>query len=344
MPNDALITQLNQLREAYAQQQKASNTLQSSLKAFNDGVNKIRKALSDDSLQETTLKLEALQSAFGTLRLKEEHVDPLVPDLRRDLKRLAKLTSALKDAVTALNTEPVDVIKLDKAVTTLEATINAQIGALLPELKEELTLAQRALGDEFGAKLRDALTEYGVTIGGRAPKFELGRFELDANFAKRVAVLRYGKDVVVPRLPITVEAAVKAYQASVKLVSGRNQDGAGWMKQFFEAYQTAQRKTNQTSSRVNIVDCYLELTLLRQSRAFLGEPIKKTFTDYTRAQFLYDFYEYTHQQRLTVNGFTVKAHSAAKSQVDIPTKSMWMVEGHSPYDGRYIADIEFTKD
>ena len=36
--------------------------------------------------------------------------------------------------------------------------------------------------------------------------------------------------------------------------------------------------------------------------------------------------------------------NAVKSQTDNPAKSMWIVEGDSPYDGRYIADVEFTKD
>ena len=40
----------------------------------------------------------------------------------------------------------------------------------------------------------------------------------------------------------------------------------------------------------------------------------------------------------------MKAHSATKSQTDNPTKSMWIVEGDTPYDGRYIADIEFAKE
>ena len=34
-------------------------------------------------------------------------------------------------------------------------------------------------------------------------------------------------------------------------------------------------------------------------------------------------------------------HGATKSQTDNPAKSMWIVEGDSPYDGHFIADIEF---
>ncbi len=82
--------------------------------------------------------------------------------------------------------------------------------------------------------------------------------------------------------------------------------------------------------------------MLRQGRAFASEPSKRTFTDYMRAQFAYDFYEFTGNQRLTYNGQRVKAHSATKSQTDSPAKSFWIVEGDTPHDGRYIADIEFA--
>ncbi len=88
------------------------------------------------------------------------------------------------------------------------------------------------------------------------------------------------------------------------------------------------------------------MTLLRQGRAFASEPSKHTFTDYSRAQFEYDFYEFASRQHLAHDGpqghQVVKAHSAVKSQTDNPTKSMWIVEGDTPYDGRYIADIEFV--
>ena len=93
-----------------------------------------------------------------------------------------------------------------------------------------------------------------------------------------------------------------------------------------------------------MVDVYVELVLLRQGRAFASEPSKRTFTDYSRAQFIYDFYEVTGRQRLAYQGQVVKSHVATKSQTDSPAKSMWIVEGDSPYDGRYMADIEFKKE
>ncbi len=344
MPNETLIQQLETLRDSCIRQQKAASSLQASLKTVTNVQNRVQKALSDYREQNSGADVNNAQRVFTEARLKEEAVDPLLPDLRRELKMLTTLIGALREAAVALRSEPVDVVRLDKAIAALQNLPRQNVLAMLPELNMELELAQRALGDEFGQKLRDGLAAQGISIAGRPPKFEIGRFELEANFVRRFITIRYGKDLVIPRAPITVEAALKAYQNAAKLVSERSQDGKTWIAQFYDAYQTVRRKRSLDEARVNIVDCYVELVLLRQGRAFASEPSKRTFTDYTRAQFIYDFYEVANRQRLGHNGQVVKVHGAVKSQTDSPAKSMWLVEGDAPYDGRYIADVEFVKE
>ncbi len=354
MANEPLLLQLTQLTDSYTLRRKRAAAVQSTFKLVTDGHNKALKALREYAEQDTTVDVQGAQTAFARVRVREEVIDPLAPELRREIKSLAALVAALKESSTALRAEPADVVRLDKALDVLQNSKDEAALALVPDLQRELDLAQRALGDEFGQKLRAALSAQGVSIGGRPPKFEIGRFELEANFARRFSVLRYGKDMVAPHVPITVDATIQAYQNARKAVEGRNQDGGVWMAQLHDAYQTARRKRSSHSPRINIVDVYLELVMLRQGRAFASEPSKRTFTDYSRAQFIYDFYEFTARRRLTVKGQTsdgqagdgqvVKVHSATKSQTDSPAKSMWIVEGDSPYDGHYIADIEFVRE
>ena len=344
MANESLLLQLTQLVDSYALRQKRATAVQSTFKLVTDAHNKALKALRDYAEHDTTVDVESAQAAFARVRVREEAIDPLAPDLRREIKTLAALIAALKESATALRAEPVDVVRLDKALAVLQASKEQPVLDAVPELQNELDLAQRALGDEFGQKLRAALSAQGVTIGGRPPKFEIGRFELDANFARRFSVLRYGKDVVAPHVPITVDATIKAYQAALKAIQGRREDGAAWLAQLHDAYQLARRKRNVHDARINIVDVYLELVILRQGRAFASEPSKRTFTDYSRAQFIYDFYEFTARQRLAYQGQVVKVHGATKSQTDSPAKSMWIVEGDSPYDGHFMADVAFVKD
>jgi len=344
MPNEPLLLQLTQLGEAYALRQKRANAVQTIFKLVANSQVKATKALREYAEHDTTVDVHGAQEAFARVRIKEEAIDPLTPDLRREVKSLATLVAALKDCATAMRSEPVDVVRLDKALAALQVSKEPGVTAVIPELQSELDLAQRALGDEFGQKLRGALQELGVNIGGRPPKFEIGRFELDANFAKRASVLRYGKDIVVPHVSITVDATIKAYQSAVKAIQGRKVDGAEWMAKLYDAYQNVRRKRGIDGDRANIVDVYVELVILRQGRAFGVEPSKRTFSDYSRAQFIYDFYEFTSRQRLAHRGQVARVHASTKSQTDSPAKSMWIVEGDSPYDGHFYSDMQFSEE
>ena len=156
---------------------------------------------------------------------------------------MTSLAGALKDAAAALRGDSVDVIKLGHAYVVLQSAKiqDAALTALLPDVGQELEQAQYALGDTFGQALRAALAEQGIAIGGRPPRFEVGRFEIAANFVSRGASISYGKDVVVKRAPLSVEAVLKAYPREAKAIMGRNEDGARWVEQFYQAWENARR-------------------------------------------------------------------------------------------------------
>jgi hypothetical protein len=347
MPNDSLISELDGLRDLYSQRQRATTSLLTALKGTTSALSKAGRNLNDYAEQNGSPQLTALaqaQQTFGSLRLKEEAIDPLLPDLRREAKTLTELTSALKDALAGLRGESIDVIKLGRAYTALSGirSPDPALAALLPQIDYELQQAQRALSDSFGLALRHALEALGISMFGRPPRFEVGRFEIAANFVSRSASISYGKDLVTRRVPLSVEAVVKAYQRDAKAVLGRNEDGDRWIGQFYSAWENARRRRGTSEKRANIVDCYFELLLLRQPKAFRSTPGKSSLVDYSRAQFAYDFFEFTNQQRRAHTGLYVAAHGATKSQTDNPERSFWIVEGETPHAGRYIGDVEFS--
>src|SRR5688572_11483508 len=109
MPNDALLDELDRLRETYSQRQKATNNLLATLKGTTSALGKTGRVLREYADQNpATNGIAHAQQAFGTLRLKEEAIDPLLPDLRREAKTLTSLFGALKDAAAALRGESVD--------------------------------------------------------------------------------------------------------------------------------------------------------------------------------------------------------------------------------------------
>lgn len=346
MPNDELIAALEALRDSFSQRQRATNGLLTALKGASSALGKAGRALGDYAGQSVLLdagRLAQAQEAVAQARVKEDAVDPVLPELRRESKALATTITSLKDALTALRGEAVDVVKLGRAREALQTgkIQDESISALLPLMTRELEQAQQTLGATFGEALRAALAAQGLEATGRPPRSEIGRFEVVTDFVHRGATLSYGKEVLVPRLPLSVEAVVRTYQREARAIAGRNEDGARWIQQFHDAWETARRKRNRTGTRVGIVDCYFELVLLRQSKAFRSEPTKRRFADYTRAQFAYDLFEFVDRQQRAHNGLHAVVHGATKDQTDNPERSIWIVEGRGPHDGRYIGDVEF---
>ncbi len=348
MSEATVLDQLEALRTIYSQRTRTVNSLIGSLRGVTTALTRANRALNDYATQPNQLASDTLQHTqayLAELRLKDDIIDPLLPELRREAKALGSLDGALKDALAALHGDSVDIIRLDRAVQTLQTSRiqDDTLVQILPLLQAELQEAQRVLGDTFGADLRRALADMGVTIGGRPPRFEAGPFEIVANFVKRSATINYGKHTVIKRVPLSVDAVLKGYQRAHKLVVDRKEDGQRWMSQLYEAWERARRKRERSDTRANIADCYYELTLLRQSRTFRGEPGKQSIQDYMRAQFAYDFFVFTDREQRTHEGKQVSAHNATKSQTESLERSMWIVEGDSPHVGRYIADIEFVE-
>src|SRR5919202_1640036 len=324
MPNDALIDTLEHLRETYNQRQRSTNSLLTALKGATSALGKASRTLKDYADQSPSTNgsglvqaQEALAPDSPVLRLKDDVVDPLMLELRREVKTLAGLETALRDALAALRGESVDVIRLGHAYQALQAGAprlkarDESLTALLPELNQELQHAQRTLAETFGVALRDAVASLGIEIGGRPPRFELGRFEVNADFVNRTASISYGKELVTRRVPLSVEAVIKAYQRDTKAIMGRSEDGDRWIEQFYNAWQNAQRRRDggvrTEGVRVNIVDCYFEMVLLRQPRSFHSAPGKHSMVDYIRPQFAYDFFEFANQQRRAYQGLRVAA-------------------------------------
>lgn len=348
MPDAALISALEELREQYSQRQKTTANVLGAIKGATGALGKAGKTLREYAERNPNGSdgIARAQEVLAASRLREEALDPMLPALRREAKLLTTQTTALKDALAALRAESVDVIRLGHAVAALQASKlpDAAVAALLPQLADELEQGQRALGDTFGLSLRHAFAARGIELGGRPPRFELGPFELVADFVSRAATLSYGKILVAKRVALSVEAVLKAHEREARAILGRDEDGARWIEQLHSAWERVRQRRGGAEARANIVECYYELVLLRQPKAFRIAPSKQLFADYSRAQFAHDFYAFTGRRPQLHQGLRAFGLVATKSQADNPERSIWIVEGDSPHAGRYIADVKFDRD
>jgi hypothetical protein len=349
MPEQSLLDALDALRERYMQRLKTANTLFTALKATSGALNKTNKALLEYAELNTAADLSKIQDALlklETAHMKEELSDPLLPDLRREIKLLSEFVAALRDALAALRVENIDVVRLSRACSTLQKTKVQEpaLEELLPPILAELTEAEHSLGATFGETLREALVAQGIEVGGRPPIFEIGRFEISADFASRMATLSYGKEVVLRHVPLSVDRLIKAYERELKSIAGRDENGEQWVRQLYEAWEAARRKRGTAEVRANIVECYYELVLIRQGKTFRSAPSKRVFADYSRAQFAYDLDLFANRQQLAYKGQRAFVHVAIMANTDNPERCLWVVDGSGPHDGRYMGDIVFQSE
>jgi len=346
MPREDLLLDLQALLAAYQDQRRATDALIARLRRVNEPLSRVRGALNDYAAQPiSTLNPEQVagaQQALDAIRFKETVSDALLTDLRRESKLLANVIGALRDALATLSSEAADIIRLDRAVQTLRAARlpDERLDAVLPALNDALDEVQAQLSYEFGAALRDRLAELGLTLGGRPPQFQVGRFEITVSFLNRSAAIHYGKIQVASGIRLSLDLLIKAYQDAARSVEGRDEDGQRWIDQLYAAWQIARRKSEKAAARVPIIDCYYELVLLRQSRSFNSSPSKRSFSDYTRAQFVHDLDRFAGQ--FNHQGQRVSLHTATKSQAENANRSLWVITGAGPHDGQYVADVEFV--
>jgi hypothetical protein len=348
MPDETLLSEIEQLANSYSQRQKATNSAQAALKGMSGALTKAERALrtyADQNGTHDDSAVERSRAALAETQLKEQVIDLLMPELRREIKRQTVLAAALKEVLAALRAESIDVIKLSHGLTQIlsQKPTNSALTALLPQLEGELERAQHELSSTFGVSLRHAFDAQGLALGGSPPRFEVGRFEINANIMLRSASILYGKEVVIKRVPLSVEVVLKAYQTAQKQIYGRGESAAQWMELLYTAWENVRRKRGVSEPRANIVECYLELLILRQPKAFRAAPGKSSFAEYSRAQFAYDFATFT-EAGIQVRGLRAFGLPATKSHTDNPERSIFIVNGESPHSGSYIGDIKFDRD
>ena len=332
-----LIQALDGLRDGVAQKEKLIKTTLADFKNAAAITQKAAKRLPELAALNLGLNLPDA-SLFEAV--KEQGIDPFRASLQRELRAYGKTLAALKTALGALRAEA-DVVRLSKAYAGLEALGQPEFARHLATFQDHLKQANDDLAFGFGKQLKAALGERGLSLEVNGSKYEIGRFEVEVNFNKRAAALRYGKDVVIPKVTLSVEGVLKAYDAADKLITQRGEDGAKWLELLYKAWEGLSRKQASREPSVNLMECYLELTVLRQGRNFRIEPSKRSFADYTRAQFAYDLDQF---KGLKHNGNGVHLHVATKSQTDSPDRVIWLVTGDAPHDGKYMSAIVFEKE
>jgi len=342
-PNQQLGDTLRALYDEYNQRQKNANTLLKAIKGRTSPLIKIQQAFDGYAELDNSGELDVTRQGIEGVK---EAAIPLGIKTTQDLKQYTTVVAALKTLSNQINTPPIDVITFSQALEQIHKLNSPDVRLIdrLPILDEVLNDAQQKLGVEFGMRLREAAEAQGLILAGSPPVFEIGLFAIAVDFKKRAVSIAYGKELFTGKIALSPDRILREYQKAVKLITERNESPDVWIEQFYRAWGITRKLQEASSPRVNVVDCYRNLVLfVRQNKNFTNAPSKNNLVDYSRAQFTYDFNQIALRAQTAYNRQMIVAHSASKAQTSAgAAQSLWIVEGRSPNDGRYIGDIEFS--
>lgn len=262
--------------------------------------------------------------------------------LRRFLNRL-KVANEGQRLLSSTDTEVVQVARVLERLLPMDdqqltpemfANVLDQMEAVRKGLAERLDHATR----RFGGRLEDELSKRGLTVQRCGTGLACGILFLEWNLAKRSATIWYGKswerlDTAKPD-PESIAKKLSTLQEALGSKTEPNQ--------FLDRLKSAWRRaTMNGTADYSPVSCVIdEIAFLLQPKTFHGNPVKKNFRGYSRADFSYDLFRVralAASQGLQLKTATRAVTAHAKEFIWIPTSES--VEG-----GEYFSGIRFVEE
>ncbi|HYE75307.1 MAG TPA: hypothetical protein VEF04_18330 [Blastocatellia bacterium] len=272
-------------------------------------------------------------------------------EVRRQLAGEVKLRQAiikpLDQAQRALKDPHKNAVELHEATALLE---NAPQEVPVPTTYDKLVKELRTLADEqlseleftFARDLREAFTSLGIELEGPPHEMIAELFVIRPDLRKKQVGITFSRQPVTKgAVKLNVEKVVSAYQKARKDICERKVDYDELLGELFEAYQRVLKLTDKSpGARVSIVQCYLELVLVRQPLGFRKDPNKSKFVDYPKTHFAYDLLELRRQQKLSYQDHRLNLGTATIDVTSDSTKAMYLATGAN--EGQFIKDLYFT--
>ncbi len=214
------------------------------------------------------------------------------------LKAAAKELGKMATALGPLNKPKVyeDVkkalIAVEKAAKKVPAGLASAVngGQIIDHIRTHLEDRVKQATERLGQDLGEAFKARGLTmrvlrregpIEVRTPPLAI---IIDRDKGK--ASLQFAKETLL-QVPAECDAILAGYDGALKVLNTPF-DPQAFHEHCYSAWQACRAATGAKSERVEIVDFLPYLAIHRQKPAFLKDPRKKSFQDYTRAQFAWD--------------------------------------------------------
>ena len=341
MPNEPLLNQLTQLTEGYTQRQKRAAALQAAFKFVTDAHSKTSRFLRDYADQDTTVDVARPGRLRPGAPQGRDH-RPLLPDLRREIKTLATLIAALKESATALRAEPVDVVRLDKALTALQPSKEQAVLDPSPTCRANLTWPSARWATSSARSCGRRWLHWASRSAAGRPSSSSAASSWTPTSPAASASCATARIWWRPTCP-SPSTPPQGLPGRVQGDPGpqRRTVPPGWRNSTTPIDRATQA---QRPRRAHQHRGCLPRTGAAAPGAGLCQRAEQTHLYRLHPRPVHLRFLRVHRPPAAgVQGTGRQGARLHQSQTDSPAKSMWIVEGDSPYDGHYISDVEFVK-
>lgn len=273
---------------------------------------------------------EVRQQLASEVKMRRDVIGPIEQALRA-LKDPHSSAVALYEAGVALGNRAAE-LELPKNSQKLFAQVQTLADAHLSEL--EFT---------FARDLRAAFKERGVKLAGEPTALIADLFVIKPDLRRKQVEISFSRQPAIgKKIKLDVPQVVSAYERARRDTCERKVDYDELIKEIYEAYErTLKLAGKQMGARMNIVDCYRELVLVRQPLSFRKTPSKNSFKDYPKTHFAYDMLQLRRSGKLTYNNLRLNLGTATIDVGNDTARAMFLATDATA--GQFIKDLYFSE-
>jgi hypothetical protein len=221
----------------------------------------------------------------------------------------------------------------------------------LPSTMRELTAGLSLKVDEafrraktvVASGLARELGKRDLNLSGNFPQLSCGLLTLEFTFDSGGKVnLYFGPRIEKLRqVPVHIESIAEAIFSTYDSLEGSGFDEESHLDAVFRAYNhTLHLIGEDMGSAVPLSDVMLQTAILKQSKKFLADPVKSSFSSYGRSQFSYDL---SRTSIRTIAGHELHLTVASMEQTKKPGSHLWIPHGPRSLKGTHFSMISFRE-
>lgn len=238
---------------------------------------------------------------------------------------------ALYEAGAALENAPPE-LELPKGATQLFNDLQTLADTHLSEL--EFT---------FVRDLREAFKANGITLSGEPNALVAELFVIKPDIRRKQVEMTFSRQPISgKKIKLDVAQVVSSYERARREICERKTNYGELIKEIFDAYERTLKLAGKPSgTRMNIVDCYRELVLVRQPLSFRKTPSKNSFKDYPKTHFAFDMLELRRRNKLNYNGLRLNLGTSTIDVGGDTARVMFLATAAT--QGQFIKDLYFAE-